>query len=176
MAAATKPQGALSCYRGRLFGLASQVWAGRNVEQSEELHALVEGITGKSSIKALDASEFLQVILELERRLPACSSVHAPSKVPAKSKARPTSMASVAQEAKAFRLMYELIKYDAVPDKSTAGVRLCGIIRKELHVDVGAKNPFEWVSAANARRLIDTMQGYVNTAAARALRGEVRKK
>lgn len=166
--AKSKAPDGLSRYRGRLFQLANQIWTDRKDAMQEDLHALVYDITGKESITMLNQGEFLKVIHELEQRLPACSSTQCRNTSASKEQRAP-EMATAKQEKKAFLLMYELIKYDAVPDKTTAGVRMRGVIKKVLGLDVGLEEPFKWVSASKARLLINTLKGYVDTEEHKAL-------
>ena len=60
--------------------------------------------------------------------------------------------------------MYNLADYDAKRSKATLGERLCGIIKRELHVDASPKQPLQWLSYQQTGRLIEILKGYVATA------------
>lgn len=51
----------------RIYGLGAKIGIVGN-DRDDELHALVESLTGKESIKALDDSEYKTVVKELVKR------------------------------------------------------------------------------------------------------------
>lgn len=150
--------------RAKLYALANRLWQESPATKNEELHILVGGITGKDSIKELNAAEFAEVNKELEARLSA-RGIPARSTTTAKAK-HPEKRGGVtsAQQSKIFRLMYLLIDCDEKPDKSSLGPRLCGIIKRQFGIDSGVRNPFAWMGAEEGHRLIEILKGYVESA------------
>ena len=60
-------------------------------------------------------------------------------------------------------LMYELKKRDKSPNEVPLGDRLCAVIKKELHVDAIAKNPFAWLTFSQGNTLIEVLKGYLKS-------------
>ncbi|MEG1800970.1 MAG: phage protein GemA/Gp16 family protein [Oscillospiraceae bacterium] len=108
-----------SWQRGAIFSNAGKLGISRNSHE-DELHILIEGLSGKTSIKELTFQEANIIIDELKKR--AVSSLNA---APAKKKVHPTVPGGVTsqQQGKIWALIYELIKYDTKPVKATVGKR-----------------------------------------------------
>lgn len=127
----------------------------------DELHVLVEGITGKESIKKLTYKEACVVITRLEELQRKSVS----PKVESHEEYETTfGGVNLAQQKKIWALMYELKKQDAVPNDVPLGDRLCAIIKKELGIDAIAKNPFAWISFEKGHDLIEKLKHYVASA------------
>ena len=118
----------------------------------DELHTLVGGVTGKDSIKSLTYQEACAVIARLEEL-----------QGPKEHESRPGGVTS-GQQKKIWALMYELKKYDEVPNDVQLGDRLCAVIKKEFGADAIAKNPFAWISFEQGNNLIEILKGYVKSA------------
>lgn len=131
----------------------------------DELHALVGGVTGKDSIKSLTYREACAVIARLEEL--QCKSA---SPKPKEHKSRPGGV-TAGQQKKIWALMYELKKYDEVPNDVQLGDRLCKVIKKEFGADAIAKDPFVWLTFEQGNNLIEILKGYV-TSVQRKGRGE----
>lgn len=129
----------------------------------DELHALVGGVTGKDSIKSLTYREACAVIERLEELQGKTASPKPGSGRPKEHKSRPGGVTS-GQQKKIWALMYELKKYDEVPNDVQLGDRLCAVIRKELGADAIAGNPFVWVTFEQGNNLIEILKGYVASA------------
>lgn len=129
----------------------------------DELHTLVGGVTGKDSIKSLTYKEAGAVIARLEELQGKAASPKPRNNKPKEHKSRPGGVTS-GQQKKIWALMYELKKYDAVPNEVQLGDRLCAIIKKEFHADAIAKNPFAWLTFENGNNLIEIIKGYVASA------------
>ena len=128
----------------------------------DELHALVGSVTGRDSVKALTYREAAEVIARLE----GLQGKAAPPLKPREGRkhgSRPGGV-TVGQQKKAWALMYELKKHDAVPNDVSLGDRLCRIIKKELHVDASAKDPFVWIDFGQGNRLIEILKKYADSA------------
>lgn len=78
---------------------------------------------------------------------------------------------SEGQKGKIWYLMYQLIGCDIKPVTATEGERLCGIIKKELHIDCIPAEPFAWMSFEDGNRLIEILKKYVKSAERKAMRG-----
>ena len=48
--------------------------------------------------------------------------------------------------------------------RATLGQRLCGILKKELHIDALPKEPFAWIDFQTCNRLIEILKKYVANA------------
>lgn len=136
---------------GSRLGITS---AGRD----DDLHAMVQGMTGKGSIRALTYKEASAVIA----RLAELQGGQAP---PSRKRAhghpsRPGGVTS-GQQKKIWALMYELQKHDEVPNHTPLGDRLCAVIKKELGTDAIARTPFAWLDFEQGSQLIEALKKYV---------------
>lgn len=129
----------------------------------DELHVLVDGMTGKDSVKSLTYAEAGDVISRLEGMQGKAVSPKPSRKRQAEHKEKPGGVTS-GQQKKIWALMYELKKYDTAANEVALGDRLCGIIRKELGMDAAAKDPFVWMSFPQGNRLIEILKNYVASA------------
>lgn len=124
----------------------------------DELHALVGGVIGKDSIKSLTYREACAVIARLEELQSKSASPK-----PKEHKSRPGGV-TAGQQKKIWALMYELKKYDEVPNDVQLGDRLCKVIKKEFGADAIAKDPFVWLTFEQGNNLIEILKGYVASA------------
>lgn len=131
--------------------------------KEDELHILVEGLTGKESIKSLTYKEAATVIARLEELQGRTASPKTKSYRQSGNKGRPGGV-STGQQKKIWALMYELKKYDEVPNEVSLGARLCAVIKKELHTDASIKTPFAWLSFSDGNKLIEILKQYVANA------------
>lgn len=129
----------------------------------DELHMLVAGVTGKDSIKSLTYQEAGAVMKRLEELQGAAAPPKAENRRPKEHASRPGGVTS-GQQRKIWALMYELKKYDAVPNDVSLGDRLCKILKKEMHVDAVARTPFVWLTYTQGNTLIEILKGYVASA------------
>ena len=129
----------------------------------DELHVLVGGVTGKDSIKSLTYQEACTVIARLEELQGKTASPKPRSKMPKEHQSRPGGVTS-GQQKKIWFLMYELKKYDEVPNDVQLGDRLCAVIKKEFGADAIAKNPFAWITFEEGNNLIEILKRYVASA------------
>lgn len=159
--------------RSRIFGAA------RDLEMDkDDLHELAASLTGnmeaRESLKALTAREAEALIRELQRRqksAPPPPKARKPRQHP-EHPGGPTSE----QQCKVWAMMYDLQAMDTEPSSLSLGERLCGIIRKELHVSATARDPFAWLTCEQCSRLIDILdKGYVPNIFRARQRGEGRR-
>ena len=124
----------------------------------DNLHQMVESMTGKEHVRDLSFAEAQEIIGVLKERMRGIK-----KPVPT----RPPGGATEGQQRKVWHLMYNLADYDTKRSKATLGERLCGIIKRELHVDANPKQPLQWLSYQPTGRLIEILKGYVSTVAQR---------
>lgn len=148
----------------RLYGMAKNIWPDNKKDTDENLHALVEGVTGKASISKLTDAEFVQAFQALEEHM-------ALRGIPGYSKAKATpqrqnisGMATKLEQDKMWKLMYLIIGCDEKPDKTTAGARMCGAVKEILGMDVGLEKTLDWVKKEQAFTMIESLKGYLKTA------------
>ncbi len=73
-------------------------------------------------------------------------------------------MMSPAQQSLAWRLMYQIRKYDVKISNKTVGARLAGVVRKTLKISASDTDPLKWVNAENGNRLIEILKRYAKSA------------
>ena len=145
----------------KIFALAKK--AGMSGKQgNEDLHALVNSVCGKDSLKELTDNDYAAVIKELQIRAGTSGDYQKKSKGNAKGMTE-------GQERKIWRLMYELEELS--PSSAALGERLCGIIKKEFKVDATSKNPLAWFSYNDASKMIEILKRYVSSAERKVMRG-----
>jgi hypothetical protein len=144
--------------RQTIYGMASQLGIYEKGNPNDDLHALVNSLTGKISIGELDTSDAAKVISELIRLKDGQG-------MPRKSKAVPSvtrpGMITPDQEKKVWFFMYRLAEYDKEHSKVTLGYRLCKIIEKEIKVTAVEKDPFRFMTFEQGSTLIEVVKKYV---------------
>ncbi len=145
----------------RIYALGKQLGIhDRSLGHDDDLHTLVEGLTGCSSIGDLSDAERWTVIQELTRRKNAADVPTAKSKRK-KASYRP-GMATPGQIDKLWWQIYELQKYDT-GSSAPVNLRLKGAINAFLKVDAPASDPCAWLTGAQAHRLIETLKNCIET-------------
>ena len=142
----------------KIYAIGGALGMVKRNEEDDLLHELVEGMTGKKSIKALTYGEACKVIGELEGR----QGTPRPAKAESRSARPHRATPARGSGAKVWALMYQL--QDASPQKAPLGDRLCAIIKKELGMDAFPKDPFAWISYKDGNKLVEVLKGYVKTA------------
>lgn len=122
----------------------------------DDLHALIEGVTGKISIRELSYREAAEVIKELSMR----QGSYTPKKRRREEGTKIAGGITAGQKRKIWALMYEIEKITEETNASI-GERLCGIIEKELRISAIPKDPFRFFDYRAGNRLIETLKGYV---------------
>ncbi|MEG1406819.1 MAG: regulatory protein GemA [Ruthenibacterium sp.] len=131
----------------------------------DALHTLVSGISGKTSVKELDQQEATAIIVELQQRMKLKNHT-APLSKPKKEKIHteiPGGVSS-AQQKKAWRLMYEIEKFDLTPSTATVQQRLRGLIEKQFKVTTFAQEPFRFLSTEQGAQLIEGLKSIATKA------------
>lgn len=139
----------------------------------DDRHALIYSVTGKESTTELSADETRQVIHELTERLKLKNRTKPlEERKPRAYKPSVPGMMTTEQQSLAWWLVYRLMELDGVTvDKSMAGKRMAGAIRKELGITtVEGENIFDWVNFENGAKLIEKLKMYVRSAERRTKR------
>lgn len=129
----------------KIYAMGSKLGMVDSKNHSDDmLHNLVYNLTGQDSIKNLSYDEYKAVVSELATRLKIEQlAPTAPPKHPRRKQHKSTAKGmSEGQQRKVWSLMYQLATYDIEPVSATKGERLCGIIKKELHIDCTPSKPY----------------------------------
>lgn len=140
--------------RRNIYGMGRKLGIGTG-NRDDNLHQLVEAVTGKHSISALTRQEAQAVIDDLRAR---CRDICNDATE------RLSGGVTPGQIKKIWRMMYALEAQDREHSDTPIGSRLCGIIKRELGVDATPRDPLRWLTHAQAARLIEALKGYVTTA------------
>lgn len=150
----------------RIYAMGARLGLVESGNKNDMLHTLVYGLTQKESVKSLDDDEYRAVVKELANRL-RLQDIDVPPRRPMKAQKYEESgrgMMSDGQKRKTWRLMYQLEELDCKPSSAKLGDRLCGIIKKELHIDSIPKMPFKWLTYQQGAKLIEILKAYVENA------------
>lgn len=150
----------------RIYAMGARLGLVENGNKNDLLHELVYGISEKSSIRELSEQEYKAVVKELAERL-KLQNLEDPPRRPFKAQKYDESgrgKMSDGQQRKVWQLMYQLEELDNKPSSAKLGDRLCGIIKKELHVDAISKQPFRWLTYQQGITLIEKLKKYVANA------------
>jgi hypothetical protein len=82
-------------------------------------------------------------------------------------------MVTIGQQKKIWYLMYQIEKCDKTKSKASLGDRLCGIIKRQLHIDAISQAPFKFINFKNGNQLIEILKKYVASAQGKAQRSDV---
>lgn len=156
---------------GRELGLSDPA-----LGHDDDLHVLVEGVTGCSSIKALSVAEKEAVIHELLRRKAAAApeTLHK-RKTPRRYSETPGRM-TVKQQKYAWFLMSEINKYDPPLNDAALRYRLSGLITKQFHVTSFPEDPFRFLTCAQGAALINGIKRMAEAAELKYLCSEKGRK
>lgn len=150
----------------RIYAMGARLGLVESGNKNDLLHELVYSITDKDSIRELTEQEYKKVIKELAERL-KLQNLEEPPRKPYKAQKYEDSgrgKMSDGQKRKVWRLMYQLEELDTNPSTAKLGDRLCGIIKKELHIDCNSKQPFRWLTYEQGSKLIEKLKIYVANA------------
>lgn len=150
----------------RIYAMGARLGILEHGNKNDNLHILVYQLTQKESIKSLTEDEYRTVVKDLAERL-KLQNMDAPIPHPYKAKKFEDSgrgKMSDGQKRKVWRLMYQIQDLDEKPAQAKLGSRLCGIIKKELHIDATPKQPFIWLSYQDGIKLIEVLKKYLANA------------
>lgn len=145
----------------KIYAIANAMGLVNPRDAPDELHLLVQAITGRESVKALTYSEANKVIAELDR-------LQGGPPLKPKSHAEIPGGPTEGQQRKVWALMYQLKKLDQERIDTPLGERLCGVIRKELQVDAAPEKPFAWLSQKSTNKLIEVLKAYIRNSQRKA--------
>lgn len=141
----------------RIYAMGARLGILESGNKNDMLHTLVFGLTKKESIRSLSDNEYQMVVRELSARLRN-------SEIKKRRAENTKGMMSDGQQRKVWQLMYQLEKLDEKPSDAKLGDRLCGIIRKEIHIDCISKQPFRWLTYQQGVKLIEILKKYIANA------------
>lgn len=142
-----------------LYAIAANAGLVEHGSKEDPFHQIVYSLTGKTSVKDLTSREIKMVENEIRSRI---SENVSGDKI--KSQEAVTGMMSPAQQSLAWRLMYQIQRYDVKVSNQTVGARLAGAVRKSLKISASDTDPLKWVNAENGNKLIETLKRYVKSA------------
>lgn len=146
----------------KIYAIAARLGLVENGNKNDLLHELIFAKTQKRSVRELDELQYKSVVDELMGRLKV-QNLEEPAKAK-RSYQRGRNGITEGQQKKVWQLMYELEKYDKEQNTATLGRRLCGIIKKELHIDAAVKDPMRWLTYADGSKLIEKIKIYIANA------------
>ena len=145
---------------------------------NDDLHALVNGLTGCESLTELTDVQADTVIRELRSRMRYGNHSEPLDRKPKKKSAAVPGMMTAEQQSLAWRLMYRLQEIDRKPrlhdngQPYTVGERMTGAIDKILGITTApGKDIFKWVSFEDGTKLIEGLKRYVRSAERKAEKG-----
>lgn len=141
-----------------LYAIASNAGLVEHGNKEDPFHQIVYSITQKTSVKDLSSHEMKLVENEIRNR---CKSVSS-NKI--KNQEAVSGMMSPAQQSLAWRLMYQIQRYDVKVSDKLIGARLAGVVRKTLKITASDTDPLRWVNAENGNKLIETLKRYEKSA------------
>lgn len=145
----------------KIYAIANALGlAGKGSE--DELHDIVAGATGKSSIKTLSYYEAENVIIMLDNLKHPSTPI--PKVKKRKKREEVAGGVTEGQQRKIWYLMYQLKENDVDKNDIPLGERLCKVIKKETGIDSHPKNPFIWIDYKAGNKLIEVLKHYVKSA------------
>ncbi|MDE5619472.1 MAG: regulatory protein GemA [Ruminococcus sp.] len=142
-----------------LYAIAANAGLVEHGNKEDPFHQIVYSVTRKTSVKDLTEREMKMVESEIRNRI---SENVSGEKI--KSQEAVPDIMSPAQQALAWRLMYQIRLYDLKVSNKSIGARLAGVVRKTLKISASDTEPLKWVSAENGNKLIETLKRYVKSA------------
>lgn len=142
-----------------LYAIAANAGLVEHGSKEDPFHQIVYSVTGKTSVKELTNCEMKQVENEIRSRI---SENVSGDRI--KSQEAVAGMMSPAQQSLAWRLMYQIQRYDVKVSDKSVGARLAGVVRKSLKISASDTDPLKWVNAENGNKLIETLKRYVKSA------------
>lgn len=142
-----------------LYAIAAKNGLVEHGNKEDPFHQIVYSVTGKTSVKDLTSREMQKVENEIRSRI---SENVSGDKI--KSQEAVSGMMSPAQQSLAWRLMYQIQRYDIKISDKSVGARLAGVVRKTLEISASDTDPLKWVNAENGNKLIETLKRYVKSA------------
>ncbi|MDE6664867.1 MAG: regulatory protein GemA, partial [Ruminococcus sp.] len=142
----------------KLYAMAANAGLVEHGNKEDPFHQIVYSVTGKTSIKELTNREMKKVENEIRSRNENVSGDRI------KNQEAVAGMMTPAQQSLAWRLMYQIRRYDLKVSNKSIGARLAGVVRKNLKISASDTEPLKWVNAENGNKLIETLKRYVASA------------
>ena len=140
----------------RIYALGSVAGLVEPGNKHDNLHAFVYQLTGKTSVREVDVSQFAGLEKALKANVKA---VNPP--------VEPKAWISKEQIKKCFGLMYTIQKLS--PSKATVKERLAGAMKKALDIDVDIGKDIFWgLSEEQGSTLIEMLKRYARSAERKA--------
>lgn len=127
----------------------------RGAGHEDALHMLVQGLTGKDSVKALTPAEAAAVLAELRRR--SVPTGQRRTRRPRKYEEVPGRM-TAKQQRYVWFLMSELDRFDPAPEGVQLRDRLCGLIEHQFKVTSFPAHPFRFLTFDQGSALIEGLK------------------
>lgn len=154
----------------KVYALGARLGLVESNNKNDALHALVEGVTGKSSVSELNDDEYRDVMAELYTRLKLSHLEPPPERRSKKRYESNPGKMTEGQQKKVWALMYQLSGCDTEPSTASLGERLSGIIKRQFGVDATQRQPMKWLSYQQGNQLIEIIKNYVKSAERKAMR------
>lgn len=150
----------------RIYAMGARLGLVESGNKNDLLHELIYCHTEKESVRELTEQEYKAVVKELAERLKLQNLDEPPRKPLKKQKYEQSGRGKMSdgQCRKVWQLMYQLEKLDEASSSAQLGDRLCGIIKKELHIDVSVKQPFRWLTYQQGVTLIEIIKKIIASA------------
>ena len=145
-----------------IYTLGSELGLVDRFATRDQLHEMVESITGKMHISELTSDDANIVIDRLKDHMRGFERYKS-----RKNTASRPGMANQAQINKMWALMFELRKYDSSPPKVSLQKRLRGFLKKYAGID-----DTRFMTAAQAWRVIEGLKGLVEREKGKVLGNE----
>lgn len=143
----------------KLYAMAANAGLVEQGNKEDPFHQIVYAVTGKTSVKDLTKRDAKLVEAEIIK--------HTGDNVSGdriKNQEAVPDMMSPSQQSLAWRLMYQIRRYDLKVSNKSVGARLAGVVRKNLKISASDTEPLKWVNAENGNKLIETLKRYVASA------------
>ena len=147
----------------RLYALGAGLGLVDRHNQDDHFHVLVMGLTGKNAVSTLTEGEFRRGQSDLLGRMKDKKRMEPLQQRKKQHPEQPGGM-TADQQRKAWAVMYRLRDLDTSTRSASLGDRMCGIIRKEMHRDCTAEDPFHWLTMQDGWKLIEILKKYLANA------------
>lgn len=154
----------------KVYAIGARLGLVESNNKNDALHALVEGVTGKSSVSKLNDDEYRDVMAELYTRLKLSHLEPPPERRSKKRYESNPGKMTEGQQKKVWALMYQLAGCDTEPSTASLGERLSGIIKRQFGIDAMEKQPMRWLSYKQGNQLIEIIKNYIKSAERKAMR------
>jgi len=148
----------------KLYAMAAMLGIVERGNKDDNFHDLVKTLTGKASVKDLDFTDYYDVKQRLENLLQNNKDINKSPHKQKRTQRYETGKNGITegQCKKVWALMYQLAA--KTPKETPLGIRLVGIIKKELKIDATSKDPLRWLTYERGSVLIEKIKMYIDSA------------